>query len=208
MGGGEGTSTGGGGGTFGKGTFGRLGSKGGRDVLRRAGKGNLLKGVGKGIIGTGKGLLKGGLKRIPVAGALLGAGMEFAEGGFNLESVGRAALSGGGAFLGGLGGTAIAPGVGTFAGGVAGGMAGDYLGDKIFGEREDTELAIGGIVTKPTKALVGEAGAEAVIPLDKLMAEFKEMRAILTQIANREGTVYLDGTKVGTAMAMSTYKTQ
>jgi hypothetical protein len=87
-------------------------------------------------------------------------------------------------------------------------MLGDYLGNKIFGEREDTELAIGGIVTKPTRALVGEAGAEAVIPLDKLMAEFKEMRAILTQIANREGTVYLDGTKIGTAMAMGTYKTQ
>ena len=71
---------------------------------------------------------------------------------------------------------------------------------------EDTELATGGIVTKPTRALVGEAGAEAVIPLDKLMAEFREMRAILTQIANREGNVYLDGTKVGKAMAMSTYK--
>ena len=70
------------------------------------------------------------------------------------------------------------------------------------------ELAVGGIVTKPTNALVGEAGAEAVIPLDKLMAEFKEMRAILIQIANKEGSVYLDGTKVGTAMAMSTYKTQ
>ena len=70
------------------------------------------------------------------------------------------------------------------------------------------ELAVGGIVTKPTNALVGEAGAEAVIPLDRLMAEFKEMRAILTQIANREGTVYLDGNKIGTAMAMGTYKTQ
>lgn len=216
MGGDGGASTGGGGGTFGKGTFGRLGSKGGRDVLRRAGKGSLVKGVGKGIMGAGKGLLKGGgkgllkggAKRIPYLGALLGAGMEFADGGFNLESVGRAALSGGGAFLGGLGGSLVAPGLGTFAGGVAGGMAGDYLGDKIFGEREETELATGGIVTKPTKALVGEAGAEAVIPLDKLMTEFKEMRAILTQIANREGTVYLDGTKVGTAMAMSTYKTQ
>jgi hypothetical protein len=70
------------------------------------------------------------------------------------------------------------------------------------------ELAVGGIVTKPTNALVGEAGAEAVIPLDRLMSEFREMRAILTQIANREGTVYLDGNKIGTAMAMGTYKTQ
>jgi hypothetical protein len=69
-------------------------------------------------------------------------------------------------------------------------------------------FADGGIVTRPTNALIGEAGAEAVIPLERLMAEFKEMRAILTQIANKEGAVYLDGTKVGTAMAMSTYKTQ
>jgi hypothetical protein len=69
-------------------------------------------------------------------------------------------------------------------------------------------LAEGGIVNRPTNALIGEAGAEAVIPLERLMAEFKEMRTILTQIANKEGSVFLDGTKVGTAMAMSTYKTQ
>ena len=130
--------------------------------------------------------------------------MEFAEGGFSAETIGRAALSGLGGFGGGALGSLIAPGVGTVAGGVGGAMAGDALGDLIFGERK--ELATGGIVTKPTRALVGEAGAEAVIPLDKLMTEFKEMRAILTQIANREGNVYLDGTKVGKAMAMSTYK--
>lgn len=186
-----------GGGTFGKGAFGRLTSKKGRDVLRRAGKGNLIKGLFK---GGSKGLLKG----IPYAGALLGAGMEFAEGGFSAETIGRAALSGLGGFGGGALGSLIAPGVGTVAGGVGGAMAGDALGDLIFGERE--KMAAGGIVTKPTRALVGEAGAEAVIPLDKLMAEFREMRAILTQIANREGNVYLDGTKVGKAMAMSTYK--
>ena len=109
-------------------------------------------------------------------------------------------------YTGGAAGSAILPGAGTIGGAVGGSMAGDYLGDLIFGERE--EMATGGIVTKPTRALIGEAGSEAVIPLDKLMAEFKEMRAILTQIANKEGAVYLDGTKVGTAMAMSTYKTQ
>jgi hypothetical protein len=192
-------------------------------ALKRVGKaykGGGIKGAAKSVgrmgkslfKGGGKGLLKGGAKRIPYLGALLGAGMEFADGGFNLESAGRAALSGGGAFLGGLAGGIGGLGAASIplgiAGGIGGGMAGNYLGDKIFGEREDTELAIGGIVTKPTKALVGEAGAEAVIPLDRLMSEFKEMRAILTQIANKEGTVYLDGTKVGTAMAMSTYKTQ
>jgi hypothetical protein len=165
--------------------------------------GSLSRGLGRGL---GKGLGKGLVKGIPYAGALLGAGAEFAEGGLTMESAGRAALSGGLGFLGGAVGSAILPGAGTIGGAVGGSMAGDYLGDLIFGERE--EMANGGIVTRPTRALVGEAGSEAVIPLDKLMAEFKEMRAILTQIANKEGTVYLDGTKVGTAMAMSTYKTQ
>ena len=215
----DGTGTGGtgfGGGMPGRGLFGKGGYA--KDLLKggRAGKvarGRTMRGLTGGLSkGLGKGLLKGGAKRIPYLGALLGAGMEFADGGFNLESAGRAALSGGGALIGGLAGGISGLGAASIplgiAGSIGGGMAGDYLGDKIFGEREDTELAIGGIVTKPTKALVGEAGAEAVIPLDRLMSEFKEMRAILTQIANREGTVYLDGTKVGTAMAMSTYKTQ
>jgi len=165
--------------------------------------GSLSRGLSRGL---GKGLGKGLVKGIPYLGAILGAGAEFAEGGFTLESAGRAALSGGLGFLGGAAGSAILPGAGTIGGAVGGSMAGDYLGDLIFGERE--EMATGGIVTKPTRALIGEAGSEAVIPLDKLMAEFKEMRAILTQIANKEGAVYLDGTKVGTAMAMSTYKTQ
>jgi hypothetical protein len=182
-------------------------------ALKRVGKaykGGGLGGAAKSIGRMGKGLLKGGgkglVRGIPYAGALLGAGAEFAEGGLTMESAGRSALSGGLGFLGGAAGTALLPGAGTIGGAVGGSMAGDYLGDLIFGERE--EMANGGIVTRPTRALVGEAGSEAVIPLDKLMAEFKEMRAILTQIANKEGTVYLDGTKVGTAMAMSTYKTQ
>ena len=178
-------------------------------TLKRVGKaykGGGIGGAAKSLGRIGKGALKGGLKGIPMAGALLGAGLEFAEGGFTAESAGRAAISGLGSFAGGALGSLILPGAGTVGGAFAGGMAGDALGDLIFGERE--EMATGGIVTKPTRALVGEAGAEAVIPLDKLMAEFKEMRAILTQIANKEGVVYLDGTKVGTAMAMGTYKTQ
>jgi len=197
------------------GTSTNSGGSGAGGALKRVGKaykGGGLGGAAKSIGRMGKGLLKGGgkglVRGIPYAGALLGAGAEFAEGGLTMESAGRAALSGGLGFLGGAAGSALLPGAGTIGGAVGGSMLGDYLGNKIFGEREDTELAIGGIVTKPTRALVGEAGAEAVIPLDKLMAEFKEMRAILTQIANKEGTVYLDGTKVGTAMAMSTYKTQ
>jgi hypothetical protein len=177
--------------------------------LKRVGKaykGGGMRGAAKSLGRLGKGALKGGLKGIPMAGALLSAGLEFADGGLTWESAGRAAASGIGSFAGGALGSLVAPGVGTFAGGVAGGMAGDALGDLIFGERE--ELAKGGIVNKPTRALVGEAGPEAVIPLDKLMAEFREMRAVLTQIANKEGIVYLDGAKVGSAMGMRAYKTQ
>ena len=69
-------------------------------------------------------------------------------------------------------------------------------------------MATGGIVTGPTRALVGEAGPEAVIPLNQLMNEFKEMKQILTAILHKEGTITLNGTKMGTAMAVGSYKVQ
>lgn len=100
-------------------------------ALKRSGGGSLMKGIGKGL---GKGILK----NLPEIGALISFGLDVAEGGFNVESLSRAALSGGGAFLGGLGGSAIAPGVGTVAGGIGGSMAGDWLGDKIFGEKPES----------------------------------------------------------------------
>jgi hypothetical protein len=178
-----------------------------KDLFKGGRAGKVARGrTMRGLKGLGKGLGKGLVKGIPYAGALLGAGLEFADGGLTWESAGRAAASGIGSFAGGALGSLVAPGVGTAAGAIGGSMAGDYLGDLIFGERE--ELAKGGIVNKPTRALVGEAGPEAVIPLDKLMAEFREMRAVLTQIANKEGIVYLDGAKVGSAMGMRAYKTQ
>jgi hypothetical protein len=81
--------------------------------------------------------------------------------------------------------------------------------------KEDTiipagkEFAKGGIVTsRIDNATIGEAGPEAVIPLNQLMGEFKEMRQILTAILNKEGTITLNGTKMGTAMAVGSYKVQ
>ena len=139
------------------------------------------------------------------------------------QKVGKIVAGGLGAILGGAIGAATGGPIGAIAGSLGGewllkniigqfpdaaGALGSVITPLFGGDGKETALATGGIVTQPTRALVGEAGAEAVIPLDRLMSEFKEMRAILTQIANREGTVYLDGTKVGTAMAMSTYKTQ
>jgi hypothetical protein len=75
------------------------------------------------------------------------------------------------------------------------------LGNMAIGEKA---MASGGIVTGPTRALVGEAGAEAVVPLDKFYAKLDEL---ITAVRSG-GNVYLDSTKVGTAMAVNTYKTQ
>ena len=65
-------------------------------------------------------------------------------------------------------------------------------------------MADGGIVTGPTRALVGEAGPEAVVPLNKFYDKIDELITVIKQ----GGNVYLDGTKVGTAMAVSSYKVQ
>lgn len=46
------------------------------------------------------------------------------------------------------------------------------------------------------------------INLTPLVERMSAVENLLTQILTKEGSVYLDGTKVGTAMAMSTYKTQ
>jgi len=73
----------------------------------------------------------------------------------------------------------------------------------------DEKLATGGIVRKPTRALVGEAGPEAVVPLNKFYAKLDELIASNKMVAentSKGGNVYLDATKVGTAMTVGTYK--
>ena len=87
-------------------------------------------------------------------------------------------------------------------------------------------LAEGGIVTKPTVAMIGEGGEpEAVVPLSKasemgfsggasssnlgvLVEQMNKMNATLNAILNKEGTVVLDSTKVGTALTVGSYKLQ
>ncbi len=64
------------------------------------------------------------------------------------------------------------------------------------------EFAVGGIVNRPTRALIGEAGAEAVIPLDEFYAKMDQMIAAVT--ANRD--VYMDGRLVGDAVAARSFK--
>ena len=209
---GGGPGLGGGGATGGSTSGGGMGG-----ALKRVGKaykGGGVKGAAKSLGRMGKGLLKGGgkglLRTIPAAGALLSAGLEFADGGFTMENVGRAALSGGLGFLGGAAGTALLPGAGTIGGTVGGSMLGDYLGDAIFGEKpeppaEDFIYRPGQKAMKFRKddvvvggtSLGGGGNTEVIALLKELITTVKS-----------GGDVYLDGTKVGTAMAMGTYKTQ
>ena len=94
-------------------------------------------------------------------------------------------------------------------------------------------LAKGGIVENPTLAVLGEAGPEAVIPLDKLSStvngtiesspqnvdelkqELQELKQIMSgfveqmgQVVNRPITVELNGNKVGQALGQNSYRIQ
>ena len=65
-------------------------------------------------------------------------------------------------------GASIGAGVAEMAG-VASGVLSQGQADDL-AMRRYTPFATGGIVTQPTRALIGEAGAEAVIPLDRLQS--------------------------------------
>jgi hypothetical protein len=64
------------------------------------------------------------------------------------------------------------------------------------------ELALGGIVTKATNAIVGEAGSEAVIPLREFYAKMDE----LINVVRQGGDVYMDGNKVGESLMLASTK--
>lgn len=121
------------------------------------------------------------LTKIPLIGPILGFGLNLIFG----DPLDKAAVKAIGASIGAwLGGIvmgalgSIVPVAGTAAGGtfgaIVGGFLGDWVGDKLYGffkgftAPKEPALAVGGIVTKPTRALIGEAGPEAVIPLPKI----------------------------------------
>lgn len=110
--------------------------------------------------------------RIPIIGPLLDFAIRTL---IFKEPVARSAVAaigaGIGAGIGGAVGSAILPIAGTAAGGIVGGIIGDWLSTKLYDwivPNKTPALAEGGLVTKPTQALIGEKGPEAVIPLDKL----------------------------------------
>jgi hypothetical protein len=65
-----------------------------------------------------------------------------------------------------------------------------------------TELAVGGITKGPTNALIGEAGPEAVVPLNEFYAKLDQLIA-----ATKEGkNIYMDYEKVATVGKINSYK--
>jgi hypothetical protein len=137
------------------------------------------------------------------AGLVMDAFSAFGEGGggfkefFSGKNIGR--------ILGGIAGGVIASptGIGIPAGIGIGAMVGGMLGNLIspgnavekvsssprlstFATPVEsvTPMATGGIVTSPTRALVGEAGSEAVIPLNAFYRKFDELIAETRNISN------------------------
>ena len=73
-----------------------------------------------------------------------------------------------------------------------------------FGQRADfgPKMATGGIVNRATSAIVGEAGPEAVVPLNEF---YKKIDELIVAVKSG-GDIYLDGQKVGNTLSTN-YRT-
>jgi len=100
---------------------------------------------------------------------------------------------------------------GDWLGRTIGNAISDYIGgpslgkavfDMFYGDSGATEMATGGIVTGATRAIVGEAGPEAVVPLNEFYAKLDELIAAV----KAGGDVYMDGAKVGKSLVLATSK--
>ena len=158
-------------------------------------KDELSSEIGKTLISSGLGVLMGSLavggvsslQAIGIPG-WLAAPMAYTGG----DMVGRML---GNAIADHVGGPALGRGIIDLFG-LGGGGASSNAG----GMETPKEMATGGIVTGATNAIVGEAGAEAVIPLNAFYAKIDEL---ITAVKSG-GDVYIDGAKVGKSMVMAT----
>lgn len=138
------------------------------------------------------------------------------------KRVGQAAGIGSAALTGaGIGATigSIIPGLGTAVGGGIGagvGAVGALLSN-YFNDSEEAQDFILRPGQKPLKfrkddVIVGgtkvEGNRASSTSNDALLKEFQEMKQILNAILHKEGTITLNGTKMGTAMAVGSYKIQ
>lgn len=163
---------------------------------------NMLGTGNKAYMKAGKSILaKGGNKMMAKAGGIAAKGiLGKAVPGLALGMAGTDLLQGDyvGAGINTLAGLAsFVPGVGSLLAGLLG--AADVGRELYLASQDEQKMAIGGIVTRPTRALVGEAGAEAVVPLNQFYAKMDE----LIEVVKAGGNIYLDNRKVGESMAMS-----
>ena len=96
-------------------------------------------------------------------------------------------------------------------------LYGDAAGDKYMKAVAMPQLAQGGIVTKPTAAIVGEKGPEMVIPLheqrntnQEMIKELKEQNKLMnkmikTQVETGGATVRLDGRVIAESVGENFY---
>ena len=96
-------------------------------------------------------------------------------------------------------------------------LYGDAMGDKYMKAVAIPQLADGGIVTKPTTAVLGEKGPEMVIPLheqratnDEMIKELKQQNALMnkmikTQVETGGATVRLDGRVIAETVGENFY---
>jgi hypothetical protein len=222
------------GGTIGKGLFGRLGSKEGRSVLKRAYKMKGLGGFAKiGAKSLGKGLLKAGGG---IGSILGGVALDYAASSQMEESQslsekakmtsdpkkkkalqekakkaknrGKAADIGSSSLTyGGIGATigSFVPGIGTVVGGAVGGAIGAGIGLYNNWESEpEQKKSIKKAATKPRKSTPRSSGSPSKSHSEDTNKKLDE----LINAVKQGGNVYLNGTKVGTAMSVSAYKTQ
>jgi hypothetical protein len=135
--------------------------------------------MAKGITGGVGGIL-GGFALDAASKKLEESGNEKAAAGVGVASD-VATYAGMGATLG-----SVVPGLGTAAGAIIGGVGGGAYSlyknwGKLTGEKPEEEkpkMADGGVVTKPTEVLAGEAGPEAIIPLK----QFESLRVELEML--------------------------
>lgn len=160
-----------------------------RTALQQFGRNTKALGIRTTQKVLGKGVSKA-LGKIPIIGPVIDFAIRTL---IFKEPLGKAAASAVGAGIGqGIGGAIGTAGAAALAGGtfgvglaaapiiigassLIGGFVGDYIGSKLydwiapfFSKDKTPQLAKGGIVTKPTRAIIGEKGPEAVIPLSKL----------------------------------------
>jgi hypothetical protein len=149
-----------------------------RDITSAASRPGLMGPMRRNV---GRGLMGGGIAGLAGIGTTMATNALTEQGsGANIagNTIGQALTMGGtGAMIGSM----IAPGIGTAIGAGLGALAGGIMG---YMDATQPQLAAGGIVTAPTRALVGEAGSEAVIPLDAFYRKFDELISETKAISN------------------------